>query len=356
MTEMNGKMKIQDEHISFIDMFSILWKNKKNIIIWGIIGALFGLMVGFSLPKIYQTKVTFAPETEQKFGSGVGSIASMMGVNLDNSIDAISVDMFPDVIASTPFLFDLFYLPVETKDGLKTDLLCYLKDHQKKPWWSHVLGAPFKFLGWIFGLDKEDENVELVLTNLPKEERGAIKYLRENIAVELDKKTGKAELSICMQDPLVAATVLNAVVNNLKNYMSEYRTSKDRQDIENLESICAQRKQEYYDAQKAYADFADRNKNLALLRAQAEQLKLQQEMNLAYQVYSQVATQLEGARIKEQQSKPVFVILEPVLIPLRKTSPSKLKLLVGYGFLSALLAAVWLLWGKTYYEELKKSL
>lgn len=357
MSENNRSNTIREENINFFDLLVTLWNNRKLIIKVSFFGALFGLMVGFSLPKIYQTRVTLAPETEQSIGSGVSSIASMMGVNLDNSVDAISVDMFPDVIASTPFLYDLFFLQVETKSGLKTDLLTYLKDHQKKAWWSYVFGAPFKLLGWIMGADKDvDENAELVLTNLPKDERSVIKYLRENISVDLDKKTGKADISIKMQDPFVAATVLTAVVENLKAYMSEYRTSKDRQDIENLQIICEQRKQEYYKAQRAYADFGDQNKGLVLMRVQAEQLKLQQEMQLAYQVYSQVAAQLEGARIKEQQAKPVFVILEPVTIPLKKLAPSKLKLLVGYTLLAAILASVWLLWGKRYYSEFKNLL
>ena len=346
----------QTENVSFLNMIVTLWSKRQLIIKCCIVGSILGLVVGFSLPKIYQTQVTFAPETEQKLGAGVSSIASMMGMSLDNSVDAISVDMFPDVIASTPFLFDLFTLPVETNDGLRVDLLNYMKDYKKKTLWSHVVGAPFKFIRWAVGTAKEDENVELNVINLPKSERSVLKYFRENINIELDKKTGKAEISVRMQDPLVAATVLNAVVDNLRLYMSDYRTSKDRQDIQNLQKICEQRKMEYYQAQKAYADFADQNKKLVLLRVQAEQLKLQQEMNLAYEVYSQVATQLEAARIKEQQAKPVFVILEPVSIPLKKVEPSKLKLLVGYTFLAFVLACAWILFGKSFYNRLKESL
>ena len=120
--------------------------------------------------------------------------------------------------------------------------------------------------------------------NLPKKEREVIKYFANNLKVNIDKKTEKTEMSLEMQDPLVVATVMNAVVENLKEYMSDYRTSKARQDAENLSVICAERKADYYKAQQQYAAYADANKNVVRQSAQAEQERLQQEMQLAYQV------------------------------------------------------------------------
>lgn len=352
-----------DEVIDLTTLMVKLWKKKGFIIKVAMCGALFGLMVAFSLPKIYESKVTFAPETEQQLGSGVSSIASMMGVSLDNSVDAISVDLFPDVISSTPFIFELFDLQVETQDGsVKTTLLDYMMNHQKRAWWSYVLGAPMKFVKWITNLGSKDDKEavetekELVMTNLPEKARRVVRYFESNLTIKLDKKTGKTQLSLRMQDPLVVATVLEEVVENLKQYMTDYRTSKDRQDVENLMKICEERKADYYAAQKIYADFGDANKNLVKLNAQAEQLKLQQEMQLAYQVYSQIATQLEAARIKEQQAKPVFVILEPVSIPLYRVAPSKAKLLVLFTFLAGCMAVAWILFGKDYYNKFKSQL
>ena len=79
-------------------------------------------------------------------------------------------------------------------------------------------------------------------------------------------------------------------------------------------------------------------------------------MNLAYQVYSQVATQLEGARIREQQDKPVFVIINPVTVPLRKTAPSKAKLLLIFTFLAGCCAGTWVLFGEEYWTKLKENI
>ena len=363
MQEYQNNNISQEPEIDIIELLAKLWKSRRLIIKWGIIGAVVGLIAGFSIPKTYRVSAMLAPETQQRVGSGVSSIASMMGVSLDNSMDAIDYEMYPDVIASTPFLFELLDLEVKTKDGqIDTTLQNYILKHQKSPWWSHVIGAPFKALGWAISLVKPEEEsdgsgeVQLDVYNLPKEERAVIKYLADKINVAVDKKTGKTSMSLEMQDPLVAYTVLTAVIDNLKDYMSDYRTSKSRQDVANLSKICEERKQEYYAAQQAYAQYTDSNKNIVQNSTKAEGQRLQQEMNLAYQVYSQVATQLEGARVKVQQDKPVFAVLKPATVPLKKAGPSKAKLLVGFAFLAGCCAAAWVLFGKDFWKQFKDNL
>lgn len=358
----NNQPHLDDEQeIDIMELISKLWKKRSMIIKWCIAGAIIGLIAGFSIPKTYKASVSFAPETQQKTNSSVSSIASMMGVNLNNSVDAISVEMYPDIVHSTPFIVDLFDLPVtfERKDSvITTSLVEYMKEYQRAPWWSYVIKAPFKALGWIMSLGKEKKEdisvVSLDPVNLPKEERQVASFFSENIMVSIDKKTGKTSMSLELQDPLVVATVMEAVTQNLKTYMSDYRTSKARQDIDNLQVICEQRKADYYKAQQDYARFVDGNKSVIRQSAQAESERLQQEMNLAYQVYSQVATQLEGARIQAEQAKPVFAVLEPVTVPIKKSAPSKAKMLIIFTFLAGCCAALWTLFGEDWWKKLKE--
>ena len=359
----NNIPRPEEQDIDIMELVSKLWKNRMRIIKWCIAGAVFGLVIGFSIPKTYKAGVAFAPETQQRTSSGVSSIASMMGVNLNNSIDAISVDIFPDVVHSTPFIYELFDLPVtfERKDSVITaPLVDYMKEYQMSPWWSYVTSAPFRVLGWAMSLfkDKEETDEDMVLdpTYLPKKERQVVGFFSENIVVSIDKKTGKTQMTLEMQDPQVVATVMEAVTENLKKYMSDYRTSKARQDVKNLELICSQRKEDYYMAQQQYAKYIDANKNVILQSANAERERLQQEMNLAYQVYSQVASQLEGARIQAEQAKPVFAIIHPVTVPIKKAAPSKAKLLVIYTFLAGCCAAAWVLFGEELWKRFKENL
>ncbi len=349
------------QSIDIIGLMTKLWDSRRMIVRWCIVGAVIGLVVGFSIPKTYSVKAILAPETQQRVGSGVSSIASMMGVSLDNSMDAIDADMYPDVVTSTPFLYGLTDLEIETKDGkVKTTLLDYILNYQKEPWWNHVLGAPGKLVRWAKNpgspkTETAQAEDSAGISNLPKDTRTAIRYLAATVNVDVDKKTGKTILSLEMQDPYVAAEVLEAVVENLKTYMADYRTSKSRQDVENLEKICEERKLEYYAVQENYALLTESNRNVVKNSTKATIQRAQQEVNLAYQVYSQVATQLEGARIKVQQSKPVFVVIEPVTVPLKKSGPSKAKMLIAFTFLAGCCAVAWALAGKDIWRKIRKT-
>lgn len=354
MTEQNNKypQHVNEEEIDIMEYVAKLWKKRLMIIKWSCVGIVTGLVVGFSLPKTYKASATLAPEAQGSSNSGIGGIAAMMGVSIDNSTDAISVEMFPDIAHSTPFIVGLFDLPVqfERKDSvINTTLFNYMTSYQRKPWWSPIIAAPMKAMKWCISLGKKEKEKQPIsdgtrsLATLTKKERNVVKYFAENIIVNIDKKTGKTLIELEMQDPLVVYTVTQAVVDHLTEYMSNYRTSKVRKDIEYLTTIYSERKADYYEAQQAYAKYVDANKNVILQSAQAEQERLQQEMDLAYQIYSQVATQLETSRIKEQETKPVFTILEPVIVPIQKSGPSKAKLLVIFTFLAGCCAAGWAL-------------
>lgn len=357
MTEQNRDIQTNERQL--MELAIKLWHRRWFVVKWGVIGGIVGLILAFSIPKRYKASVTLAPETEQKMGSGVSSIASMMGINLNNSVDAISIEMYPDVVHSTPFIYELFNLPVRFHRGgeqIETTLLDYMKEYQRYAWWEYIIAAPFKLLGAVTSSGGGDaqETGKLDPLNLPKKEREIVKFFSNNIAVYIDKKTSKLEMSLELQDPLVVAEVMGAVVENLKRFMSEYRTSKARQDVENLSDICSQRRSEYEAAQLAYAKYVDANQNVSRKSAMVEGERLQQEMTLAYKVYSQVAGQLEAARIQEQQAKPVFVTIDPVVVPNRKCAPSKVKYLIGYAFLAGVLAVAWVLFGAECIESLKR--
>ena len=367
MQENNINNQYTDEQeIDIMELISKLWKKRMMIIKWCIAGAIVGLVVGFSIPKTYTASTTLAPESSDAKGGSVSSLAALAGINLSGGgADAINVDMYPDVVHSTPFIVDLFDLPVEFErkgETINTTLLDYMLEYQRSPWWSPIIKFPFKALGWVMSIGKEKEEDVIVpidqlnVNNLPKKEREVVKFFAENIMINVDKKTGKTSVSLDLQDPQVVYVVVDAIVKNLVDYMSDYRSSKARQDAENLSKICAERKAEYYAAQQAYASFVDSNKSVVRQSAQAELERLQQEMNLAYQVYSQVATNLEAARIQEQQAKPVFVTLNPVTVPLKKTAPSKAKMLVIFTFLAGCISAAWVLFGEDYWKKLKENL
>mgnify|MGYP000183533107 CR=1 FL=1 len=323
------------------------------------VGLVLGIIIALSIPKQYTVTVTLSPEMGgEKASGGLASLASsFLGGGTSSSPDALNATLAPDIVASTPFILELFNTKVQTLDGkLDTTLVAYL-DEQKSPWFSYIVKAPGMAIGAIKSLFKEEADTTSVLNpfQLTEKEAGKVASIKQAITADVDKKTAMTTLTVTMQDPKVTAIVADSVVAKLQQYIIDYRIKKAKEDCAYLEQLYKERQQEYYDAQSKYAHYFDSNRNIALQSVRAEQERLQNDMNLAYQVYSQVAQQLQVARAKIQEEKPVFAVVEPATVPLQPSGTSRKVILVGITILIIVITACWLLLGKKYWEVFKNN-
>ena len=326
------------------------------------VGVVLGIIIALSIPKQYTVTVTLSPEmgSDAKANGGLASLASsFLGTAATGSSpDALNATLAPDIVASTPFILELFNTKVQTLDGkLDTTLVAYL-DEQKSPWWGYIKASPGMAIGAIKSLFSEEADTASVLNpfQLTKEESETVKGLRKVLAAEVDNKTAKTTISVTLQDPKVTAIVADSVVAKLQQYIIDYRIKKAKEDCAYLEQLYKERQQEYYDAQSKYAHYFDSNRNIALQSVRAEQERLQNDMSLAYQVYSQVAQQLQVARAKIQEEKPVFAVVEPATVPLQPSGTSRIVILIGIVFLVVCITGSWELSGRPYWNKLKKQL
>lgn len=339
-----------DEQIDLLAVARKLWADRRLIVRWCAVAALVGLVVAFSIPKEYTTETVLAPETSASKGSlgGLSSLASLAGINVGSmaDADAINPDIYPEIVESLPFVAELFPVGVETKNGkLRTDLYDYLLNHQRFPWWSMVLSAPFKAVGWVVLQLRGEEPAEgeVDLFRLTPDENRVAEDLARRIEVVIDKKTSLVTLSVTMQDPLISATLADTVMRNLQNYVTDYRTNKARKDLEFTQQLHDEAQRDYYKAQQRYARYMDANQNVVRRSVRTEQERLQNEVTLAYNVYNQMAQQLQLARAKVQESTPVYAVVQPATVPLRAAKPSKMLVLIGFVFLGGVFAAGWIL-------------
>lgn len=353
----------EEQEIDLIELAQKVWAERKLVFKVCGIAALIGLVVAFSVPKEYSTEVTLAPETAGKSGGGsMGALAAMAGINLGSSAgeDALSPELYPDIVSSTPFLLELFDVNVKDQKGrIDTTLYAYLDEHQRAPWWSAVISAPFKALGWTLSLfrDKEEvmKNVKADPFRLNRDEARVATALSKRISVSVDKKTGVTTLIVTMQDPLISACLTDTVMHCLQNYITDYRTNKARHDLAFTEKLYKEAKADYTEAQQKYANFVDANQNIIMLSYRAEQERLQNEMNLAYSVYTQVSQQLQMAKAKVQEITPVYTVVQPATVPLRAAKPNKVMILIGFIFLAGVGSVGWILFVKDLLKGWKKQ-
>lgn len=351
----------EEQEIDLLELAMKLWQQRKKIAIWCLVGAVLGVVVAFSIPKEYDTSVKLVPEVvgNQKLSGSLGAMAAMVGIggSGQSGTDAVNPQLYPDVVESTPFLVGLFNVPVEDIDGEhKTTVRQYIEDDIRSPWWSAVLGLPFKLIGAIRGGDKEeDAGKQTDSFQLTPGEFKVVQALSKRISATVDTKTSVITISVSMQDPMVSATLADTVVYRLQEYITDYRTNKARKDLEYAELLNEEAKANYYKAQQKYADYQDRNQGLILYSAQTTKERLENEATLAFNLYNQTAQQVQMAKAKVQENTPVYTTIAPASVPVRPASPKKPMILIGFVFLAFVACSAWILYGKPLLEEMKQK-
>ena len=353
-----------DEELE-IDLMDLLRKVigiRKKIYKAAGIGLIIGVIVAISIPKQYTVEVTLSPEMGNNKEGGLSGLAASFlgsGVTMGDGTDALNASLSADIVSSTPFLLELSAMDIPVTKNEVMTLNTYL-DEETSPWWSYVIGFPGMVIGGVKSLfTEEDEITSFDKTSqgaieLSKKESKKIAALKKMITASVDKKTSMTSVTATFQDPKVAAVVADSVVKKLQEYIIDYRTFKAKEDCIYLEKLFKERQQEYYAAQKKYADYLDSHDNLILQSVRAEQERLQNDMSLAYQVYSQVAGQLQVARAKVQEEKPVFAVVEPAVVPLEPSGTSRKVYVLAFIFLSVCIVIFWNLFGKDFLNKFKE--
>ena len=306
------KTESDEIEIDLVDIFRKIIAIRKKLYKAVGIGFIIGIIVAVSIPKQYTVKVTLSPEMGNAKGSNglAGLAASFLG---DGALIG------------------------ESTDALNASLSADIKS--------------------LFGEDTVPASGGRQGTiELTKEVNEKINFLKKKISASIDKKTAITSITVTLQNPQITAVIADSVVHKLQEYIIGYRTSKVKEDCAYLERLFKERQQEYYAAQRKYADYVDAHDNVVLQSVRAEQERLQNDMSLAYQIYSQVANQLQVSRAKVQEEKPVFAVVEPAVVPLKPSGMGLKIYILLFVFLSVSGTLVWVFFGKSLLASLRKEL
>ena len=97
----------------------------------------------------------------------------------------------------------------------------------------------------------------------------------------------------------------------------------------------------YEKARRRSAAYNDANQHVIFDRIRSEQIRLENEMNLQYQAYSQVSAQLRLAEAKVQEETPAFTIIQPSTVPIKKAGPPRSIICIFFLVLSFLLTTAY---------------
>lgn len=371
MSEMSRKEYIErdedfeeedSKEINLLGMAKELWARKRTVGKWCGIGAIVGLIIAFSIPKEYTTTVTLAPEyndLKSNPGSGaLGAMAAIAGIGgSNNGGDAVFPSLYPDVLESVPFNVALFDVPVtDKKKERHLTVREFLEEETDMPWWGYIMKLSGEILGAILPSD-DDESEEDGINpfKLTKDETDLVEELNDRISGTVDQKTNVVTISVTMQDPMVSAILADTVVNRLREYITDYRTNKARQDMEYMEQLNEEAKAAYYTAQQKFADYLDSHQGMVLYSVRTTRDRLENEASLAFNMYNQTSHRLQMAKAKVQEVTPVYATIQPATVPIKHSAPRKVLILLGCIFLSFIACCVWILYIQPMIKEMKEK-
>ena len=304
-------------------------------------------IISLGLPDYYKCKIQLAPEDNSgQSVSSLAMLASTFGVNLGSNSggDAIKPMFFPDLMNSVEFNTSLFNIMVKRPtDKAPMTYYDYLKNEQQDPWWITFKNAFFS--------DKEEKKTGLVEVNpfeLTAEQTAIAGMIKSKIICDISNSLKTQEVLVSIevtdQDPHVAAIMVDSVKEHFQAFVTDYKTKKARHDLEFTEKLYKDAKKDYERARRLYAEFLDGNQDLLLESVRQKQTDLENEMQLLYNNYNAISTQLLAAKVRVQEVTPAFTTLEPATVPLWPSGPNRSRLVVLFTIVALFFTTIWVLY------------
>ncbi|MDF5689504.1 Wzz/FepE/Etk N-terminal domain-containing protein [Aquirufa aurantiipilula] len=291
------------------------------------IGAIYSL----TLANEYISTVKLLPEMDNKSGGsnfgGLKSIAGLAGVDLGSGLgsDLVKPDIYPSIVQSTPFLLEALQSKVYVQKHKKwLKVYDYLLTYPETP--------PLQIPGYnkssptetkVSNITVSKTAISSELIQLNKDQFNAVNNLKSRITAEFDKKSGVIMISVKMTDPVAAANLTSFTQSYLTKYVTSYRMEKVLKELKFLQDRHGDARKAYDNALSRLSTYRDQHRNTFLQVAKDHEKKLQYEVDIAFNLYAGLSTQLTDTKVKVQRETPVFKELEPAQVPLQKSDPKR---------------------------------
>lgn len=319
------KQKQQQQEIDITQVVRQMWNHRKFILKVVAAALTVGLAAALLSPVRYTATAIIVPQVgKNASGGNLQGLAAMAGINLGmgEQNDMLPPVVYPMVVASVPFQKDLIHSPVITDPTgtEKTTLLDYYNAKARRRDPTAAIVPP-------------DPLAPGEITSLTRPEWECMRFIRRHISIAVNEKNGYITLSATMPGALAAAQVAARVQALLQDYITRYKVQKAQADLDFIEERYREVRAEFEEKQHALARFQDANRDISSALARIREATLTNEYDLAFTIYSEIASQREQAGIKVKEDTPIFTVVEPVSVPVEKSAPRRALILAASLFI-----------------------
>lgn len=337
----NDPYYIEEDEIDLIALAKTLWSERKTVLKTTIFFMVIGLFLALFSAKEYTASTVILPQgSESKIGGSLGGLAAMAGINLGNmGGEGIQPILYPKIAQSVPFQKELIETPLNF-NGIDTPISYqeYYKNYEKlsivQLLKKYSIGLPGLLLKALKG---ERTKVLLgggsQLLSITAEEEKLFKKIQKQLSIEYNDDEGFVSVVFTMPEAIAAAQMAQKAQDLLQQNITKFKIQKATEQLQFVGDRYAEKEKDFKQKQTTLAKFQDANRGLNSALSQTHLLQLQAEYELAFQVYSELAKQLETQKIQVKEDTPVFTVIEPVVVPIEKSSARKSTVLIFWTFL-----------------------
>lgn len=372
------------DQIKVSDLLDIIWAGKFKIVIITFI--LFGVAIFHyvTAPEEYEANSRFLPERQvQQFQMdrmfAFGELARSLNIGGGQQDGSLPSYFYPDIIASIDFQTELLNREVDLyNDGRTITLFEYFTNVYEQPFRARVysaikrntIGLPMRFFQFIANIFKREEEprenirvraTETVDANSPSIAQHAVHQDRYFIISPQFETASQAiinrilvnygtltiEVTTTMPDPMAAVQINAYVADMLQDYLIDYRIEKARDNLLYIEALYEEAEERYENTSQNLAIYEDTNKGNTSAVADLDRERLRERKNLAYSLYTSVASRLEEARTRLKEDTPIFTTFEDPLFPTNPTG-GNIMILPASIFIGLFLGIIWVFFEKLF--------
>jgi len=363
-----------DEEVDIWNLVRIMWAGRRVVLLFAIAFLLLGIFHLSAGPTEYTSDAVLLQESSRDV-SGTQRLLQQFGgfgfnTSGGGSTDMLGPGMYPTIVSSIEFQRELIAEPIEfSRFDNPITLYEFFVEHHQPPFRDKVysfvrnytIALPFRIVNWItnisFTTEEPSEEVEV-----EQEIDGRVLVLSSREASTIAEVTGRISLSIdgniitvntTMPDRKAAAMLNVQVIEQIQEYVTNYKIEKARQNVEFTENRLVVAEERYEEAQRTLAEFRDQNINLSTNVARTEEERLANHRDRMFNVYNSLSIELEQARLRLQEETPMFSIMQKSSVPTRSLGSSNRVIVVFV--LMGIIFGFLFIFGKMIFIKLKEE-
>lgn len=348
----------KEDEIDLIALLKTVFVARRFVIKTTVFFSFLGIILALVSPVRYSASSTFMPQlSETQPNTPLSGLASLAGVNLTAIMGGqpqeIAPSLYPQIAESSPYLKALLETPIGESQISFRD---YILDEKEG---ESIIGLIKKY---TIGLPRllfysnrsEPTSPSNNFFDISEEDRDLFEVINHVLSVEVDDQEGLVSISVEFSDGKIAAQLAKAATDLLQTKIIAFKSQSARNNLQFIQAQFDVKRQEFEQIQDSIAMFKDQNLNITSSLYQNQLTRLESQFAVTSSVFQELAGQVEQAKIQVNKDTPIFMIIEPVSVPLKRSKPQATLMVVIWTFLGAVIAVGWTLVKAPVFQILKE--